>query len=81
MIWNLFLDIVCENIGVSRTPVVDQYHSSFSFRIMPVRNMQPRNFYISVNVTGFHCSLRECFVTGVGMVAATCSVYKFVWST
>ena len=79
--WNLSLDIVCENIGVWKIPLVDQYNSNFGFRTIPGTKIKPRNFFISITVTGFHSSLRSCFVTGRGIFAICCCAYKFVCST
>ena len=78
---NLFLDIVCENIRVWKIPLVDQYNSNYGFRTIPVTKFKPRNFFISITVTGFHSSLRSCFVTGWGIFAICCCAYKFVCST
>ena len=79
--WNLFLDIVCWNIGVWKIPLIDQYNSNFGFRTIPVTKIKPRNFFISITVTGFHSPLRAYFVTGRGFFSICCCAYKFVWST
>jgi hypothetical protein len=73
------LDIVCKKkMGVSKMPLVDQYHFNFGFRITLVRNIRQRRFFISYIVTGFHCSLHECLVRGRGIGTISC-VYKFAW--
>ena len=67
--WNLFLDIVCGNIGVWKIPLVDHYNSNFGFRTTPLQKSNKGIFFILITVTGFHSSLRACFVMGRGIFA------------